>query len=74
MDHVSTPQKKYSNIDNLLVTKDLPKINGIRAPIFGQMSLFFSFFFYLFFANTPRVHRVIVHSQECRPDGFLTLE
>ena len=63
-------RKKNSNIDSMLVSKHHHKNNGSGAPIFCQMS----HFYFCPIASTPRVHRVIVHSQECRPDFFLPLE
>ena len=65
MDHVWTP-KKYSNIDSMLLSKDHPKYNGTLAPIFCQT------FHFLVIASTPRMHRVIVLPQECRPDAVFS--
>ena len=59
-------KKKYSNIDSMLLSKDHPKNDGTLAPIFCQMFHFFVI------ASTPRMHRVIVLPQECRPDAVFS--
>ena len=69
MDHVWTPQKKkkWSNSDSMLVSKDHPCCwlqTMEPEPLYSARP---SFFF--FTASTPRMHRVIVLPQECRPDA-----
>ena len=66
LDQVSTrnQQNKYYNVADVLVAKYHP-------PKQWKLSLYASrppFFLWLV-PSTPRVHRVIVHSQECRPDS-----